>query len=289
MIKKRRAQLYAVIIGLIGFSSAVLASGGILDPKGIVTFQERQLMFDTVALMLVVVLPVIIMSFAFAYRYRRKKHIGQYRPDWSHNGLLELFWWGIPTLIIIILGVILWHATHKLDPYRKLDVPGPTETIEVVALRWKWLFIYPDEHIATINDLYLPVNKQVQFLITADGPMSAFDIPQLIGQIYAMAGMRTRQHLYSSYEGVYDGLNTQLNGDGFSYMHFPVHVASQADFDSWVNDIQGKANPLTLSKYSKLYEPDINAPAQYYSDVPQDLFNKIMMQYMMKDKWLHQW
>ena len=287
MFKKKLSQILLLCLCL-SLASVSFAHGiGFLDPKGWVAEQERQLMFDTVALMLIVVLPVIIMSFAFAYRYRAVKRRGQYQPNWSHSVLLELFWWGIPTVIIVILGIFVWHKSHQLDPYRKLDFPGEVEQIEVVSLQWKWLFIYPEEHIATINDLYLPVNKQVEFLITADSPMSSFGIPQLVGQIYAMAGMRTRLHLYSSHEGVYDGLNTHLNGDGFSYMHFPAHVASKDDFDHWVSMVRSKGSPLTFDSYAPLYKPTMNAPAQYFSSVEDGLFKAIMMQYMENTHWLH--
>lgn len=282
------------LVGVLSFLGlfCVLGSGfadglGVLSPKGVIAHQERQLMFDTMALMLIVVLPVIIMSFAFAYRYRASKRIGKYRPNWSHNNLLEIFWWTIPTMIIVILGIIVWKKTHELDPYNEIDIPGKDEVVQVVALQWKWLFIYPEEGIATVNDLYMPQNKQVEFQITADAPMSAFDIPQLGGQIYAMAGMRTRLHYYSSHIGTYEGLNTQLNGIGFSEMHFPAHVVSQSDFDQWVRKMKASSTPLTLDTYKHLYEPTIAAPAQYFSSVPNDLFMSIMMQYMKSEHWLH--
>lgn len=286
-LKSRVFQSVILVLGL-GLSLSCWADSlGFLNPKGWVSSQERALMFDTAALMLIVVLPVIFMSFAFAYRYKAKKRKGQYQPEWSHSTILEVFWWGIPTIIIVLLGIILWHSTHELDPYRKLDKPGPVEEVQVVALQWKWMFIYPDEGIATINDLYLPVNKQVQFLITADAPMSAFNIPQLVGQIFAMAGMRTRLHMYSSHEGVYEGLNTQLNGVGFSFMHFPVHVVSDNEFSSWIEKVRSNGKPLSFEDYAQLYKPTINPPPEYFSAVPDNLFKKIMMQYMENTHWLH--
>ena len=270
------------------FSATAFASGsGMIDPKGLIAHQERTLMFDTMALMLIVVMPVIIMSFAFAYRFRASKRRGQYKPEWSHHAILECIWWGVPTIIIVILGVIVWQKSHQLDPYKKIPISGQVEKVETVALQWKWLFIYPDEGIATINDLYLPAGKQVEFFISADAPMSSFGIPQLVGQIYAMAGMRTRLHLYTTHLGVYDGLNTQLNGDGFSFMHFPVHVVEQADFNQWVDGVKASKNPLTINVYAKLYQPTMDAPAVHYSSVTDDLFNKIMMQYMKPHSWLH--
>lgn len=260
---------------------------GLLNPKGTIAIQQRILMLDTLALMLIVVIPVIIMSFVFAYRFRVKRRLGEYKPDWHDNPLLETFWWGIPTLIIFILSIITWTQTHKLDPYHEIGVGTDKQVVEVVALRWKWLFIYPEENIATINDLHIKKNAQVEFHITADAPMSAFSIPQLGGQIYAMAGMRTRLHLHSDIEGVYQGLNTQLNGEGFSDMHFPSHVVSKEKFTEWVNWIKAKNNPLTIEKYKYLYNPTTASPSIYYSETPKNLFMNIMMQYTTKDHWLH--
>lgn len=287
MIKKPLTKALFILMALGTLCIAQAGGLGVLSPKGIVAYQERKLMLDTLVLMLIVVLPVIIMSFAFAYRYKASKRLGGYRPEWSHNTLLEIFWWGIPTVIVLILGIIVWKKTHDLDPYRPLDVKAEKELVQVVALRWKWLFIYPKEGIATINDLYMPINKEIEFHITADAPMSAFDIPQLGGQIYAMAGMRTKLHLYSSHEGTYDGLNTQLNGDGFSEMHFPAHVVSQKTFDSWVRRVKTKKKHLSTKTYAKLYDPEIAAPPVYYSTVTKGLFGKVMKQYMQANSWLH--
>jgi cytochrome o ubiquinol oxidase subunit 2 len=287
MINKRLTQLLILVVACFLASTTWAFHFGVLDPKGWVAHQERELMFDTLALMLIVVVPVIIMSFAFAYRFRTKKRRGAYHPEWSHNAMLELCWWGIPSVIIVVLGIFVWKSTHRLDPYRDLQVKGKKELVQAVALQWKWLFIYPKEGVASLNDLYLPVNQQVEFHITADAPMSAFDIPQLGGQIYAMAGMRTRLHLISSHPGTYEGLNTQLNGDGFADMHFKAHVVSQQQFQQWIAGLKQINKPLTLDKYKALYKPEMAAPAQYFSSVPPHLFMQIMMQYMTNKHWLH--
>ncbi len=282
---KRLFRSLMILIGLV-YTGQILAHG-ILNPKGMIAHAEHKLMFDTIALMLIVVLPVIVMSFAFAQRFRADNRPKEYQPDWCHNVLLEVFWWGIPAIIILVLAVITWHKTHELDPYKPLDVAGTAEQIDVVALRWKWLFIYPKEHIATINDLYIPVNTQIRFHITADAPMSAFDIPQLAGQIYAMAGMRTKLHVFSSHLGTYEGLNTQLNGEGFSHMHFPVHVVTHQNFQQWVNQIQNTAPTLSIADYAELYQPAIDAPKAYFGQVPPQFFNRIMQQYMQPNSMLH--
>lgn len=261
---------------------------GFFFPAGPVAADERKLFFDSVALMLIVVLPVIIMSFAFAYRYRAsnvKKE--DYKPNWSHSYLLETIWWTVPTVIVIILGVITWKKSHELDPYQPLAVKGKPLLIEAVALRWKWLFIYPEQNIATVNYVQIPKNRQVEFWITADAPMSAFFIPRLGSQIYAMAGMRTRLHLLAEKTGVYEGLNTQYNGEGFSEMHFKVHVGTDAAFHDWVHNVKTGPNALTLHNYASLTKPTIAVPVSYYSSVHPHLFKRIMDQYMMPNMTIH--
>lgn len=282
----KRCCHYIVTLGLMIVAHPMFAQG-VLVPKGIIALTEHKLMFDTIALMLIVVLPVIAMSFAFAQRFRESNRPNEYQPEWCHNTLLEVFWWGIPALIILALAVMTWHKTHELDPYKPLAVGGEPEQIDVVALRWKWLFIYPKEGIATVNDLYLPAKQQIRFHITADAPMSSFHIPQLGGQIYAMAGMRTKLHLYSKHLGTYEGLNTQLNGRGFSHMHFPVHVVEKSAFKRWAHHIKTTSAPLTIHDYGALYQPTIDAPPMHFGQVPPQLFKRIMQQYMQANSMLH--
>jgi cytochrome o ubiquinol oxidase subunit II len=274
-------------------------SQGVLDPKGLVAKEERTLMMDSIALMLIVVIPVIIMSFAFAFRYRKTHdNKSKYRPDWAHNSLLETLWWGVPCVIIVILGIMTWKYSHKLDPYRKLDVPGKPMIIEAVALRWKWLFIYPGQNIATINYVDVPKDKPFEFYITSDAPMSSLFIPQLGSQIYAMAGMRTRLNLVANEEGVYQGLNTQFNGKGFSDMEFKVHVTSQAGFDHWVKNVKASKqnSKLTIAEYKKLWQPIIHKDKfnhtvpdepEFFNSVTPNLFKRIMWQYTKKNMSLH--
>ena len=263
-------------------------SGGILHPKGFIASQEKTLMLDSIALMLIVVIPVIIMSLAFAFRYRAKNNNNStYKPNWSHSLFLESIWWGIPCIIIVVLGIMTWRSTHKLDPYRPLDMPGKPILVEAVALEWKWLFIYPKQKIATLNYLTLPKNRQVEFWITSDAPMSSFFIPQLASQIYAMAGMRTRLHLVANQEGVYQGLNSQYNGDGFSEMKFKVKVTSQVNFNKWVNSVKQSKLTLNIPEYQKIVKPTKANPAELYGSVVPKLFNRIMMQYRKPNMDLH--
>ncbi|MHB1221311.1 MAG: COX aromatic rich motif-containing protein [Gammaproteobacteria bacterium] len=267
------------VVGLAGCSELSL---GMLNPKGLIAYEERKLFFDTLALMLIVVLPVIIMSFAFAYHYQASHRIRDYKPNWSHSYFLEVLWWGIPCAIILVLAILTWKKTYELDPYHK--IPGHDEKpllVQAIALPWKWLFIYPEENIATVNYLVVPTGRQVEYWITADNvPMSAFFVPQLGSQIFAMTGMRTRLHLLSNQPGVYEGLNTQYNGDGFSDMHFPVYVVDAAGMQKWVDGVKQSTKQLNDASYSELLNPSEGNRPQFFAGVPPDFFNNVIMTYM---------
>lgn len=257
-------------------------STGVLNPKGIVAYEERKLLFDTFALMLIVVLPVIVMSLVFVYHYQVSHHIRDYKPNWSHSFFLESLWWGIPCVIIAILAVLTWKKTHLLDPYQ--PIPGastPPMLIQAIALPWKWLFIYPEQNIATINYLVIPTGRQVEYWLTTDNvPMSAFFIPQLGSQIYAMAGMRTRLHLLANVPGVYDGLNTQYNGNGFSGMHFPVRVVTPNEMEAWVQQVKKSPYQLKDDVYLKLLYPSLEDKPAFFSWVQANLFNNVVDTYV---------
>lgn len=254
---------------------------GMLNPKGIIAYEERKLFFDTLALMLIVVLPVIVMSFAFIYHYQVSHRVRDYKPNWSHSFFLEALWWGIPCIIIFVLALLTWKKTYELDPTK--PIPSFNESpmfIQVIALPWKWLFIYPKQGIATVNDLMIAVGQPIEFWITTDNvPMSAFFIPQLGSQIYTMAGMRTRLHLIANQIGEYDGMNTQYNGSGFSDMHFKVHVVEPDVLQQWFNQIKNTSNRLTETAYIELLKPSIGQGPQYFSDVPADLFKNVVDTY----------
>lgn len=254
---------------------------GILDPKGIIAFQERQLMFDSLALMMIVVLPVIIMSLAFVWRFHQSKDDSEYLPNWSHNTMLESIWWGVPIAIIMILGIMTWETTHSLDPYKKIEnVPGEILPIQAVALPWKWLFIYPEQNIATVNYLKIPRGRQVEFFLTTDNvPMSSFFIPQLGSQIYTMAGMRTRLHLVATHMGSFRGLNSQYNGDGFSGMTFQTEVVDPQEFKDWAAQVYRGSPELSSATYQTVRQPTIANPVEYYANVAPGLFDTIIESY----------
>ena len=255
---------------------------GLLNPKGFIAYEERKLFFDTLALMLIVVLPVIIMSITFVYHYQVSHRTRDYKPNWGHNFYLEILWWGIPCVIILILGIMTWKKTHELDPYKPINAHNQKPLlIQVIALPWKWLFIYPEQNIATVNYLQIPLDQEVEYWITTDNvPMSAFFIPQLGSQIYAMAGMRTRLHLLANEPGIYDGLNTQYNGEGFSDMHFEVHVVEPKKLQQWFDLVKKSPNALSETTYNQLLAPSIADKPQLFSGIEKELFDNVIMTYM---------
>lgn len=279
MVKKLKPILYILVtLGFTIFlSSCKLA---LLDPKGMIAASEKELMIDATVLMLIVVIPVILITFWFSWRYRASNKKATYRPNDHHSTAIEVVCWTIPIIIIAILGTMTWISSHKLDPYKKLNIPGKPLIVQAVALNWKWLFIYPNKKIATINYVQIPVDRQVQFQITSDAPMNSFAIPRLAGQIYAMGGMRTRLHLVGNEIGVYRGLSTNFSGGGFADMHFKVHVTSEKDFDAWVHKTQRAPKKLTIAEYSKLMHNSTNNPVQFFSHVTDGLFNKVIGKYL---------
>lgn len=274
------------IIAIAAFAGSALLTGCkdlvLIHSKGMIGKDERDLIFTAVALMLLVVVPVIILTLVFAYKYRDTNPNAKYDPDFTHSTKIEVVIWGVPIIIIGILAAIVWKSTHALDPYKPIEVEGAKPVnVEVVALDWKWLFIYPEQHIATVNYLQLPVGVPVNFKLTADAPMNSFIIPQLGGQIYAMAGMKTQLHLVADEEGVYDGRGYVINGEGFNGMHFKAHVTSQAEFDNWVNEVKNSPNNLTTDAYKELSKPTQYVQPQFYGTVADNLFDNIVMKYMM--------
>lgn len=279
MIKLRHILFTSLFLGLMPLISGCKMV--LLDPKGLIAADEKRLLITAVLLMLIIVIPVIVLTLVFAWKYRASNTAAKYTPDWAHSTALEVVWWTIPCIIIAILATITWISSHQLDPYRPLDVKGKPITIEAISLEWKWLFIYPDQHIATVNYVEFPAQVPVRFLITSDAPMNSFQIPQLAGQIYAMAGMKTKLNLIANETGDYSGLSTNYSGAGFSDMKFAVRATSQAEFDQWVKTVKKSSQKLTPDVYNKLAQPSDNDPVGYFSYAPSDLFNNVVMKFMM--------
>jgi cytochrome o ubiquinol oxidase subunit 2 len=254
---------------------------GAASPKGPIAAAELHLMIFSIKLMLLVVIPVIVMACFFAWRYREGMN-SKYTPEWTDSTMLELIWWSIPIIIIMILGTVTWVTTHSLDPYKPIDSDKKSVTVEVVSLDWKWLFIYPELKIATVNYLKLPAGTPINFKITAASPMNSFIIPQLGGQIYAMTGMTTKLHLLADIPGIYRGLATNYTGIGFAGMHFDTVVTTPEEFINWVETVKQTSTNLTSAVFWDLLMPkSIDDPAGYFGSVEDGLFDNIIMHYMM--------
>src|ERR1700742_4957158 len=205
----------------------------ILDPQGPIAAADKTILIDSIAIMLAIVVPTIVAIFAFAWYFRKSNTRAFYWPDWEYSGRLELVVWSIPALTFILLGGVAWIGAHQLDPAKPVEGTGPGLTIQVVSLDWKWMFIYPDQRIATVNSLTVPVGAPLHFQLTSGSVMNAFFIPNLGGMIYTMNGMTTRLWLRADEVGTYQGLSSHFSGDGFPSMMFDVHVVSQTDFSDF--------------------------------------------------------
>lgn len=254
----------------------------VLSPAGDIAAQQRDLLLISTGLMLLIIIPVLALTVLFAWRYRAANTEARYEPDWDHSTQLELVIWAAPLLIIICLGAITWTGTHLLDPYRGLErlssgtpVKAGTEPlqVQVVALDWKWVFIYPQLGIATVNELAAPVNRPINFQITSGTVMNSFYVPALAGQIYAMPAMQTKLHAVINKAGDYDGFSANYSGAGFSGMKFRFHGQSVEDFDKWVAKVKSDGTALDRTGYMQLEKPSENEPPRYFSSVPADLYH----------------
>lgn len=280
-LKMLRGLLIPALALLLSGCDAVLFS-----PSGDIARQQRDLIMISVVLMLIIIIPVIVMTFLFAWKYseKNKNHKG-YDPDWNHSTVLELLIWSAPLLIIIALGAITWTSTHKLDPYRPLDqidatrpvAPGTKPlVVEVVALDWKWLFLYPEQGIATVNEMAAPVDRPIEFHITASSVMNAFFVPSMAGMIYAMPGMETKLHAVMNKTGDFEGISANYSGAGFSDMRFTFHSLSDEGFDSWVAKAKASGDTLSREDYLKLEQPSEKDPVHFYGTVAPNLYNAIL-------------
>lgn len=257
----------------------------VMNPSGDIAAQQADLIVTASWLMLIVIVPVILLTFLFAWRYRSSNTDATYAPDWDHSTKLELLIWGAPLLIIIALGAVTWISTHKLDPYRPLErldaersIPAGVEplVVQVVALDWKWLFLYPEQGVASVNELVAPVDRPIQFKITSSSVMNSFYIPALAGQIYAMPGMQTVLHGVINRPGNYEGFSANFSGDGFSHMRFRFHGLSNEEFSGWVTKAREQTAALGRDEYLKLELPSEREPVRHYGQVDPELFDAIL-------------
>lgn len=249
-----------------------------LDPRGPVGVSEKLILLDSLAIMLVIVLPLILGTFGVAWWFRSSNTRARYRPDWVFSGTLELIVWGIPLLVITFLGGIAWFGSHALDPYKALASRDKPIEVQVISLDWKWLFIYPDDGIATVNELVLPVGRPVHFRLTSAGVMNSFFVPQLGSQIYTMAGMTSQLSLQADNAGTYPGLSAQFSGAGFADMHFEVRALPAGAYAEWIASAKTTDRILDGAAYSTLVQPSKNVQPIIYKAVDAGLFNSIVSQ-----------
>lgn len=283
---------YRLLLGLlsaIGFGVLlfILTRGSsfpLLFPSGSIGVGERDLMVRATLLMLIVVIPVILLAIFIAWHYREGNTKAAYTPNWEQSKLEELVWWSIPLEIVLVLAALTWTSTHELDPVKHIPSDQPPYVIQVVALPWKWLFIYPEEGVASVNEVALPVDRSVEFDITADAPMNSFWIPALGGQMYAMTGMTTILHLQATTPGSYPGMSANYSGEGFAQMKFTARALSPAEFTTWVAQARTSGENLSKETYDELRKPSTTGPVRYYSKVDMP-FSDILSSYMpeMKD------
>jgi len=246
-------------------------------PAGPIAAAERLILISATAIMLVVVVPVIVLTLAFAWRYRASNTRAAYRPEWSYSGQIELVVWSIPAMVVILLSGVGWIGSHELDPARKLDSSRAPLRIEAVSLDWKWLFIYPDQRIASVNELTVPVGTPLEFTLTSATVMNAFFVPQLGSQIYTMPGMADRLNLLADRPGDYVGFSSHFSGDGFADMRFVVHALPAAEFSAWIQGVQGAGAPLDADAYAGLLRAGTVAPTTYAHTEP-GAFERIVRQ-----------
>jgi cytochrome o ubiquinol oxidase subunit 2 len=247
-------------------------SQGILDPQGPVAVAERLILMNSTAIMLCVVLPVIVLTGIFAVRYRSSNRRATYEPQWGYSGKIELVVWSIPALTVILLSGVSWIGSHDLDPARPLEANTPALRVEVVALDWKWLFIYPEERVAAVNEITVPVGTPIGFEITSGTVMTAFFVPQLGTQIYAMPGMSSHLNLLASAPGHYPGFAAHFSGDGFSDMRFVVHALPPAEYAAWLAQTRESGEPLDEAHYDALARVAAKAPVETFRTVSPGLF-----------------
>ena len=277
------AALTALAASLTGCSKAV-----VLNPAGDIASQQGHMVVQATLLMLIIIVPVIALTLWFAWKYRQSNTANteeDYDPDWHHSTTLELVIWTVPLLIIIALGALTWIGTHKLDPYRPLDRVSATKPLEpqstpmvvqVVAMDWKWLFFYPEQGIATVNELAAPVDRPILFKLTATSTMNAFYVADLAGMIYAMPGMQTELNAVINKPGVYPGIASHYSGSGFSGMTFKFHGLSQGDFEQWVAKNKAEGKPLDKATYLNLVKPSERDPVQRFASVEEGLYDKVL-------------
>lgn len=287
-MKSSKRVPIVLVLSVLVFIAVVLVAVWFLSGKNIAVFnaagtiaeQERGLIVFASLLSLIVVLPVFALTFYIVWKYRASNKKARYEPEWDKDSRIELLWWGVPLVLIAVLSVITWVSSHRLDPFRPLDSSLKPLEVQVVALQWKWLFIYPEQNIASVNFVQFPEDRPVTFTVTSDAPMNSFWIPQLGGQIYAMSGMSTKLHLMADQPGEYRGSSANISGEGFAGMVFTAKSSTQGDFDEWVRTVKNSPDQLSSPVYEQLAQPSQDNPVTYFGSVKPGLYDEITNKFM---------
>lgn len=278
--------LLAVVVGVIGITAVLASENALLvHPKGIISSSILELIIINISLMLVIIVPTYILLFTVVWKYCIKKDDAKYDPEHSFGLMGEVLMWGLPTLVVAVMSIVTWKATHALNPYKPIESDKKPLTIQIVALNWKWLFIYPEEGIGTLNYFHIPAKRPIHLKLAADNsPMNSFWIPELSGQIYAMTGMTTQLHMMADGPGDYVGRAVENNGEGYAGMTFTAKSSSEKDFDAWVAQVKRSRHHLTEDAYNELMKPSVNSSVIFYSKVKDGLYHKIVHKYMYPTK-----
>ncbi|HWU79211.1 MAG TPA: ubiquinol oxidase subunit II [Caulobacter sp.] len=254
------------------------ASQGVLSPRGPIADANRSIMLNSLAVMLAIVVPTLFAACAIAWWFRAGNARARYQPQFVYSGRIEAIVWGVPLLTIVFLSGLIWTGSHQLDPYRPIDSRQPPLEVQVVSLDWKWLFIYPQQGVASVNRLVMPVGRPVHFTLTSASVMNAFFVPQLGSQIYTMNGMATQLHLQADHAGTYRGQSSQFSGDGFSAMTFAVEAVPAEAFGRWTDDLRQHGDHLDAAAYARLTRQTRGCPTITFSSVEPHLFETIVRQ-----------
>jgi cytochrome o ubiquinol oxidase subunit II len=276
----RYVALAVILIGAITLGGC---SEGVLDPKGPIAIAERQILFNSLGIMLAIVIPTILATIGVAYWFRASNSRARYQPEFKYSGRLEVLVWSIPAMTVLLVGGVAWVGAHDLDPRKAISAAAKPVTVQVVSLDWKWLFIYPEHGIASVNHLVVPAGTPISFELTSSGVMNSFFVPQLGSQIYTMSGMVTHLQLQADHPGSYRGLSAQFSGDGFADMRFVVDAVPGQQFQQWVASTRGNGPTLDAQSYADLAKPSEAVAPFTFGAISPGLFNAIMSSAMADD------
>src|SRR5258708_6305601 len=276
-----RYGLPAVV--LIGAATLGGCAEGVLDPKGPIALAERQILLNSLGIMLAIVIPVILATIGVAFWFRASNERARYRPNFAYSGRLEMLVWSIPAMTVFLVGGVAWVGSHDLSPRKPIASTVKPLRVQVASLDWKWLFIYPDQGVASVNRLTVPVGTPVSLELTSSGVMNSFFVPQLGSQIYTMAGMITRLHLQADHSGTYRGFSAQFSGEGFSDMHFDADAVTSEKLAQWLDSVRSAGPELDAKAYADLAKPSASVAPFTYRSVAPGLFAGIMVSEMQSD------